>query len=74
MDVGHRKHGSAHQHTEQGAVGRPEPGHVDEQPVLRVQAQCYHQDRPDDVDQGLASELACKIRNHHRHENKLTLQ
>lgn len=60
MDVRHGEHGSADKHAEQGSVGRQEAGHVDQQPVLRIQAQCYHQDGLHDVNRRVSFEVSCK--------------
>lgn len=60
VDVRHREHGSACQHAEQRRGGRLEPGHVDEQPVLRVETQRDQQHSPSDLQPTLSSELTCK--------------
>lgn len=75
MDVRHGEHRSANQHAEQGGERRLEAGHVDQQPVLRIQAQCYHQHGPRDEGHRVPFEVSCATReseNCHMHENKLT--
>lgn len=57
VDVRHREHCSADEHAEQSAERRVEPGDVDQQPVLRVQTQRYHQNGPNDVSQRVSFEL-----------------
>ncbi len=62
MDVRHREHCSANKHTEQSADSRLEPRDVDQQPVLGIQAQCHHQDGPNDEGQRVSSEMSCKTK------------
>lgn len=62
VDVGHREHGSADQHAEQGAEGRREAGDVDQQPVLRVQTQSHHQDGPEHQHHRVSLEVSCENR------------
>lgn len=60
VDIRHGEHRPAHEHTQQGPIRRREPGDIEEQPVLWIQAQGYHQDGPKDVGQRLSFELSCK--------------
>ncbi len=60
MYVRHREHCPAHQHAEQSADRRLEPRDVDQQPVLWIQAQRYHQDCPDDGNCRVTFEMSCK--------------
>lgn len=62
VDVRHSERVSADEHAKQSTERRVEPRDVDQQPVLRVQAQRDHQNGPNDVSQRVSFEMSCKIR------------